>query len=92
MSKRLLVDDLADPLGWLSSIENTEIRIDAKLSEVLLGDGDLSIELSYGDQILTATLSEKQLKTMTLSEAAAILRKYRGNYLLRALAHRFEDD
>ncbi len=90
------MDDLVDPLGWLSSIENTKPEngacIDAKLREVLFEEGHLSIELSDGDQILTATLFEKQLKTLTLSQVAEILLAYRGNYLLRALSHKISDD
>ncbi len=96
MTRRLLVDDLVDPLGWLRSIENTNpengVCIDAKLSEVLFEEGYLSINLSDRDQILTATLFEKQLKTLTLSQVAEILLAYRGNYLLSALSHKIPDD
>ncbi len=90
------MDDLVDPPGWLSSIKNTKpengVPIDAKLSEVLFKEGHLSIELSDGDQILTATLCEKQLKTLTLSQVAEILLAYRGNYLLCALSHKIPRD
>ncbi len=96
MTRRLLVDDFVDPLGWLNSIKNTKPEngdcIDAKLSRVLLEDEYLSIEFSYRKRILTASLFAKQLKTLTLSQVAEILLEYRGNYLLRALAHKIGDD
>ncbi len=90
------MDDLVDPLGWLRSIENTKpengVCIDARLREVLFKDGHLSMELSDGDRILTATLFQKQLKTLTLSQVAEILLAYRGNYLLCALSLKIPRD
>ena len=88
MAKRLLVDDFVDPLGWLT--ENGAC-IDAKVVDVRLVDGGLSIKLSYEDKKMTITLSEKRLKLLTLSQAAEILSEHRGNYLLRALAHRIPE-
>ncbi len=88
MAKRLLVDDFVDPLGWLTK---NGACIDAKVVDVRLVDGGLSIKLSCEDKKMTITLSEEYLKTLTLSQVAKILSEHRGNYLLRALAHRISE-
>ena len=91
---KLLVDDLVDPIGWLSAMINANpqngLCIDAKLNEVQYIDGNLSLRLSWQDQNLIAELRGNQLKTLTLSQAAEILMSYRGNFLLSALAHRID--
>ena len=87
MARMLLVNDLVDPPGWLNGA-----RIDAKVTGVQSEDGDLLIELSDQYQTVTITLSQNHLKTLNLSQAAEILSKFRGNYLLRALAYSIEDD
>ena len=95
MTRRLLVDDFVDPLHWIGSIADTKsenvICIDAKLIEVQYLNGELSLDLSFQDQNLTAELRGIQLKTLTLSQAAEIPRSYRGDFLLCALAHRVSD-
>ena len=88
MAKRLLVDDFVDPLGWLTE---TGACIDAKVVDVRLVDGGLSIKLSCEDKKTTITLSESDINTLTLSQAAEILSEHRGHYLLRALAHRIPE-
>ncbi len=87
MAKMLLVNDFVDPLGWLKGA-----CIDAKVTGVQPEDGDLLIELSDQYQTVTITLSQNHLKTLNLSQVAKILSEFRGNYLLRALAYRIEDD
>ena len=87
MARMLLVNDFVDPLGWLNGA-----CIDAKVTGVEPEDGDLLIERSDQYQTVTITLSQNHLKTLNLSQAAEILSKFRGNYLLRALAYRIEDD
>ncbi len=87
MAKKLMVDDFVDPLGWLT--ENGAC-IDARVEDVRLVDGGLSIKLSCDDKKMTMTLSEDDINTLTLSQVAKILSEYRGNYLLCALAHRIE--
>ena len=81
----LLVDDLVDPQGWLN-----DTCIDARVTGVRMVGEDLLIELSYQDKESTITLSENDLKTLTVSQVDKILTKYRGNYLLRALSHRID--
>ncbi len=83
----LLVDDLVDPQGWLN-----DTCIDAKVTGVRMVGEDLLIELAYQDKESAIILSENHLKTLTLLQVDKILTKYRGNYLLRALAHRIEAD
>ena len=85
MAKRLLVDDFVDPLGWLTE---TGACIDARVDDVRLVDGGLLIKLTCEDKKMTITLSEDDINTLTLSQLAEILSEHRGNYLLRALAHR----
>ena len=94
MTGRLLVDDLVNPLDWLSSVKNTEgsVCLDAKINDLRFVGEELLVVLSYGDQSLTVTLSEKNLKTLTITQAAEFLSKYRGNYLLRALSHKIPED
>ena len=87
MARMLLVNDLVDPLGWLNGA-----CIDSKVTGVQSEDGDLLIELSDQDQTVKITLSQNHLKTLKLSQAAEILSKFRGNYLLRALAYSIGDD
>ena len=87
MAKMLLVNDFVDPLGWLSGV-----CIDAKVTGVQPEDGDLLIELADQHQTVTITLSQNHLKTLNLSQVAKIMSEFRGNYLLRALAYRIEDD
>ena len=87
MARMLLANDLVDPLGWLKGV-----CIDAKVTGVQPEDGDLLIELSDQYQTVTITLSQNHLKTLNLSRVAKILSEFRGNYLLRALAYRIEDD
>ncbi len=87
MAKMLLVNDFVDPLGWLKGA-----CIDAKVKSVQSEDGDLLIELSDQNQTVTITLSQNHLKTLNLSQVAKIMSEFRGNYLLRALAYRIEDD
>ena len=87
MARMLLANDLVDPLGWLSGV-----CIDAKVTGVQSEDGDLLIELADQHQTVTITLSQNHLKTLTLSYVAKIMSEFRGNYLLRALAYRIEDD
>jgi len=88
MAKRLLVNDFVDPLGWLT--ENGAC-IDARVKDVRLVDGGLSIKLSWEDKKMTIILSEDDINTLTLSQVAEILSEHRGNYLLRALAHRIPE-
>ena len=88
MAKRLLVDDFVDPLGWLT--ENGAC-IDDIVDGARLVDDGLLIKVSQQDKKVTITLSEECLKTLTLSQVAEILSEHRGNYLLRALAHRIQD-
>ncbi len=89
MVKKLMVDDFVDPLGWLT--ENGAC-IDARVDDVRLVDGGLSIRLSCEDKKTTITLSEDDINTLTLSQVARILSEHRGDYLLRALAHRISED
>jgi hypothetical protein len=86
MTRKLLVDDLVDPLDWLC-----KTAIDAKLNVIRLEDVGLSMGLSYQGKKMTITLSEKHLKSLTLPQVEKIFTGYRGNYLLRALAHRIEN-
>ena len=88
MAKRLLVDDFADPLGWLT--ENGAC-IDARVEDVRLVDGGLSIKLSCEDKKIKMILSEDDINSLTLSQVAEILLEYRGKYLLCALAHRISE-
>ncbi len=87
MARMLLVNDLVDPPGWLNCA-----CIDSKVTGVQSEDGDLLIEHSDQDQTVTITLSQNHLKTLTLSYVAKLISEFRGNYLLRALAYRIEDD
>ena len=88
MAKRLLVDDFVDPLGWLT--KNGACIDDIVDGARLVNDG-LLIKVSQQDKKVTITLTEEYLKTLTLSQVAEILSEYRGNYLLRALAHRIPE-
>jgi len=85
MAKKLMVDDFVDPLGWLT--ENGAC-IDDIVDGARLVDDGLLIKLSCDDKKMTITLSENDINTLTLSQVAEILSEHRGNYLLRALAHR----
>ena len=88
MTKKLLVDDFVNPLGWLTE---TGVCIDDIVDSARLVNDGLLIKVSQQDKKVTITLSEEHLKTLTLSQVAEILSEHRGNYLLRALAHRIPE-
>ena len=88
MAKKLLVNDFVDPLGWLTA---NGACIDARVDDVRLVDGVLSIKISCDDKKIKMILSEDDINSLTLSQVAEILSEHRGNYLLRALAHRIPE-
>lgn len=92
MTRRLLIDDMTDPKGWFRKLRADEpedfVCVDSRLDKVNFSGGVILLRVSCKHRSAVAALDDNSFRTLTLPQAMDIFTKYRGKYLLSALAHK----